>query len=483
MTNLSLFEDFLGVEAQSSYRSYGLDSRLVLGQDGVFIEKSSSFFEKIWKGRSSFKEENRRTWAFFREKILKRPLAEQKKVRKIFSKHSVNLQKLMQRGHSLQKKHLDLALVALATLYISDLGKKRSPEQISEKIDFLSKHLFKVFSFSQVSEGFWKVYERFFIDPVTREKGKLKKIQELANAKTREFYFEHLAKTVATQDLEEGMILPGPLGEGFYYVYKKIQKGALIAYGLKPVQKKSRLPPVLFFRPTQIELTAKKAKETFEDDFHEVAVGLGGFQAALSDLDQLVRDRKFRNLQKKMVVAGFSLGGAYVQHFLAHGENWKHVQEALLFNSPGVDQKTAETFAKKMNTAPSGQTLPMLSFFRTKKDFIDHGGAVHIGFGVTNPKAKMQLTEYSCLNPLTSQVDLHTEYYQELKATKETFDLSSSKDQIHLNNSARGKEVGAWEKIRQWFVFFRPLILFFISFLIYLHLKSETEEESELLSI
>ncbi len=263
------------------------------------------------------------------------------------------------------------------------------------------------------------------------------------------------------------MIIPALGGEDFYYVYRKINKSGLFAYALKPLYEKSELKPVLFFRPTQMALGSEKMIETLMDNFSLHGVGYEGFYAAEKELTELMNDEEFRFPQEKIIVAGYSLAGVHAQRFISHHDNWKHFSEAIIFNSPGIDAKTAKRFAFKVNM---GSFLlpytPTLSFFRTEGDVIDQGGERHLGSGVfPSSNMYMQLTRVFPYNTLENSLTRHISCYLHEDPEVEVLDVKKSINQHLLNNAKRGHEKSFLEKLRQWTGFvFRPIYYVFSFF-------------------
>src|SRR5581483_6534378 len=107
-------------------------------------------------------------------------------------------------------------------------------------------------------------------------------------------------------------------------------------------------------------------------------VGEMGWQACQNALKELMSDPKFRDNNENVSVAGYSLGGAHAQYFLAeHGEL---VSNAVFYADPSVDDSTAEQFAERMN-AMSRRTEPLnIQIFRLKGDFCHYVGGKHVGW-------------------------------------------------------------------------------------------------------
>ena len=454
MTALS-FHSFLVPKNYAYFDCNRINGRVVLKGSDVCIEKNPSCFERAWNFQK-IKEENQKIWALFQKELLKEPSPNQEKVKKALAGCSVEA--------DLEKKHLDIVLTALRSIRVSDLGdfpEKLSSKQIAKKIEALFVSSLPLREESDCLAKERTIYEFVCSDALSLAKQRVAAIAKLAEFQTIPEYWEHFTRNVIARNLEEGMILPSFRGEDFYYIYKKINQGGLVAYALKPLSNESREKPIVCFRPTQIVLRfVDTVLETLLDDLHLNGVGYGGFQAARKELDQLMKDPGFRKENEKIIVAGYSLAGAYAQYFTAHQENWKSIAEAVFFNDPGVNKSTAERFARKVNqrTLKEGEA-PVLSLFRTEGDLIDHHGELHLGAGVMpSSQAQMQLT---LLIPpeATTKLDRHFNCYFS-SAEKQFFDLKEPKYNHLLDNAKRGTKVLFWESCRRFLgLFLRPFTL------------------------
>jgi hypothetical protein len=424
--------------------------------------KDSSFFAAI-------RDEDPFLWENFKKKLQAQPSSAQEKVRNIFKKHGIDEKK-----KNLDKKYVHLALSALYTPYIADLGEnatKMNPEEVEEKVESLFKGLPPMPTPKPIDDGLKGVYKILSQDAISRDMEKTLFLRELSKLTTHQSYWEYLTKYIAGRDLEAGMLIPAFGGSEFYYVYKKINKSGLFAYALKPLYEKSDLSPVLFFRPTQMSVSAEKMIETLMDNFSLHGVGYEGFYAAEKELTDLMKDEKFRPNHEKIIVAGYSLAGVHAQRFISHHDHWRHFSEAIIFNSPGIDEKTAKKFAFKVNM---GSFLlphtPSLSFYRTEGDVIDQGGERHLGSGVfPSSNICMQLTKVFPYNSLDNSLTRHISCYLHGDHEVEVLDVKKSVHHHHLNNAKRGKELSFLEKLRQVTgLIFKPIyyVFFFITWLV-----------------
>ncbi len=426
-------------------------------------KKARLFFDPTAFFVFSTKVEDPFLWKNFQKKLLQQSFEAQEKVRQLFERCGVDTSKGF-----VQKKYIDLACILLHTMYVSDLGddvKKMPPSKVADKIEAL---LQMAPPLPRIEEGklcSFEVYKTLWQDALSRELEKNLFIKELSLIKSLPAYWEFFTKQVASRNLEEGMIISSLEGKDFYYVYRKIQKKGLIGYALKPLYEASSLKPVLFFRPTQLAFSAEDMLATLMDNLQAEGVGHGGFQAALSDLENLMEDPEFRKPEQTIILAGYSLAGAYAQRFLAHQENWKHVSEAWIFNAPGVESKVARSFAAKVNKESSSLPhTPAIAYFRTEGDPADQVGDVHLGRGVL-PSSNMQihLTKIVPENALDGLATRHMACYLQTKAQVQTFDVKHTMHQPLLDNHKRSQGQKFWEKMRKAAgSIFRPVYAFFL---------------------
>jgi hypothetical protein len=440
------FSDFV----QAALSSAWVNGRVVCRNGKIHIEKMPSFF-------SFFQKEKEQTWSLFFKAINALPISQQRKIQTIFQKYAVDSQVL-------EKRHLDMALVALSSLYLEDLGDNPdagSSKEIVKKVEaFIEKAPFnRHFVLGKLSS----FYEVLVADSLFLEKERVFSLYQLSKFQAEEAYFEYLTREVVSRELEEGMIVPALLGRDYYYVYRKINQEGLVGYALKPISKDSEEKPILCFRPTQMNLSAvDHVLSTFLEDLDHKGVGCPGFSAAKKELSALMKDEGFRKAKEQIIIAGYSLGGAHAQHFLASEDNWKNVFRAFFFNDPGVDQNTAHRFARKINHPDVAHLpKPVLSLFRTKGDLADHHGEKHVGEGVLPfSGAKMELT-LSIPSLFASRLDRHFTRYLDRDVERIYFDLNDPKHHHLLNNAKRGDRVRFWEPLRRWIGYLaRPLISF-----------------------
>lgn len=163
-------------------------------------------------------------------------------------------------------------------------------------------------------------------------------------------------------------------------MYAKIASCGLIAYALQPAAYNSSLSPLLVFRPTQTHAGAEDFLETLRNDL-DSSIGKSGWLATESAFANLMADTAWRADDEKIIVAGFSLGGAHMQYFLSHYVN--EVSSAYSFNAPGIDEDSARAFKSKIQPFHPFK----LFIFRSDKDLVPLVGKVHVGWDIRKKKS------------------------------------------------------------------------------------------------
>jgi len=286
---------------------------------------------------------------------------------------------------------------------------------------------------------------------------------------------ERFSKCIINRELSEKQILPAPGAGGrieYYKVYRKIAKGGgLVAYALSPVGSDSTLKPFLFFRPTQCALSHKDAIETYMNDI-EPNIGQMGYTDAQSALCELMNDPKFCSVNRKIEVAGYSLGGVHAQRFLA--DHWRKVSTATFYNDPSIDSEVANRFAEEINQQPEFSDPLQLVIFRTKGDIADYVGEKHLGYGVTHPNVAIQLLEFDQENRAISLHQLHSLRIFDNPYRSYCINACPPQDfNTHLDNEQRGPAIFWYEKMRRcwgtvffWLLFgLREITKFFCAFI------------------
>ena len=273
-----------------------------------------------------------------------------------------------------------------------------------------------------------------------------------AEGLTPEAWLERFSKVTVNRELIEDQLLPAPGLDGridYYKVYRKIATGdGLVAYALKPATANSTLKPLIVFRPSQFTPSNEDAFETYMNDV-QPSIGMMGWKPAIPHFRQLMQDPHFRRNNEKVSIAGYSLGGAHAQYFLA--EHVDNVARATFYNDPSVNNATAERFAYKMRTAPA-RTEPLeVELYRTQRDICHYTGGKHVIWGVDRPDVRIRLMEIDHANKKITALSLHAyrifdntsfPYKRQcIEGARELFN--------HLDNTKRGPNVLWYERTRR----------------------------------
>jgi len=273
---------------------------------------------------------------------------------------------------------------------------------------------------------------------------------------TFEGFIERFGKAIVSHEMEEGTLVPVPLGEGkveYFTVHRKIGGGGLVAYALCPIEKDSTSLPILFFRPTQTALGAEDAIETWLNDLEPKLGSLGYItcKQALGDVIQVP--------QKRWIIVGYSLGGAHAQRFLC--DHREYVREAIFINDPFIDAETAEAFAAKINAEKEGSpplTVKIhLTYARLDPEELGDRahcvGEKHVGFGVHASHVHVEVELQAPENPVPRSIMEHhsvrTKDLSKEKFIQKNIVVPEERD-VYLNNldPRKGKEVEWYESFR-----------------------------------
>lgn len=266
-------------------------------------------------------------------------------------------------------------------------------------------------------------------------------------------WLERFAKVTVNRELVEGQVIPAPGRDGqrdYYRVYRKIATGhGLVAYALKPSARDSTLEPLIVFRASQWALSNEDAIETYLNDV-QPNVGELGWKHAAPLMDALMNDTHFRPNQRKVSIAGYSLGGAHAQRFLA--VDHANVSHAVFYADPGVENSLAERAAQTINGSARRADSPLnIQIFRTNGDYCHYVGGKHIGWGITHPDVNIQLFEIDHHNKEISGFYLHAERI--FDNTRFDYRMRRCEDprelNRHLDNSKRGSDVLWYERMRR----------------------------------
>lgn len=201
---------------------------------------------------------------------------------------------------------------------------------------------------------------------------------------------EILAKKLVSGHLKEGMQLPLPTfihpetgqiqtHRGHFIVQKVITKKGLKAVALVPQGAPDFIKPTLVFRPTTLDVaTQENGLQTMMDDMCR-HVGKRSFEAARSELGQLLEDETFLPQGQKAHLCGFSLGGAHAARMLAaHPDRFS---KAVFFNDPSTEPAVHTEFCKNLRSSSHEPSAPLeINIYHTRHDPVSLAGEVHVGF-------------------------------------------------------------------------------------------------------
>lgn len=206
-----------------------------------------------------------------------------------------------------------------------------------------------------------------------------------------ELVYQRLAMAIVTcetADVKEGeklckAIIPVPRLDGqrgldYYKVHRIVIGRGLYAVALKPILFTSLLPPLLMFRPTVPAVQHINAPDTVIEDLNP-EIGRLGYEAAKSQLDELMKDPKFLGLSKGIVTLAYSLGGAFNGYFLR--DHWKQVSSTFCFNTVSNASKKRLDYVRAVL---HGLSNFWIEYILNDKTWIRHFVDSYFHFGFKN---------------------------------------------------------------------------------------------------
>ncbi len=413
----------------------------------------------IWGVNAAHRVKNRQVWQVFLRTL--RHVYGQAKVDRICGRYKIDFSELFARGEPLLSKYVKMISIGSTRILSSDLGNLDSltSKEIKRRIAEHSHIAPMGKSLNPLNIYGAPLYKRAWIkyDPVLMDKELYylgSDVKELRFNK----WIERFSKCTVNKELMEGQIIPAPGTNGsinYYQVYRRIACDGLIAYGLKPVGSDSILQPFVAFRPTQFALSGEDALETLMNDF-QIHIGDWGYSSTKDQLSALMNDRNFCPQGKRVITAGYSLGGAFAQRFMV--DHWKKISKAYFFNSPSVEERLAEKFAKRVNASPFGGEPIKMNIFRStageEGDIAHVVGGKHLGWGITHHRFEIKLTEFNYLKQflatLSDRMWLHSRRvldndHDHFKPKR----IPQRKLDRHLDNESRGPMIFWYEKTRR----------------------------------
>lgn len=404
-------------------------------------------------------KQNKETWKIFQQSLI--ATIGQKKFDWICHRYRnrMNFLELQSLGRPLLPEHVEVFTIGANQILSADVKRMHPGKLRNLSREDLKKRLAEVQPFSIV--GGYKdpmriagspetLFSYFFHDKLLMDKEKQLLFSDIERL-TFPSWLERMAKVTVNRELIEGQLIPAPGQDGkidYYKVYKKIGGGGLISYALKPVTSESTLKPLVIFRPTQWAFSNEDAILSYLNDAQR-NVGEMGWKACENAFKELMCDPKFRDADEKVSIAGYSLGGAHAQYFLAeHGESISH---AVFYADPSVDDSTAEQFAERMNALPRRAEPLNIQIFRVKGDFCHYVGGKHVGWGVNHPDVNIQLVEIDHHNKAARTFRLHAHRIFDNNKFPYQMECIEDSEQLfnHLDNCKRGPDVFWYERMRR----------------------------------
>lgn len=405
-------------------------------------------------------KQNKETWRIFQQSLIE--TIGQEKFDWICHRYRnrMNFSQLETLGQPLLPQHVELFSVGASQILSRDVKRSHFPEKLKTlSREDLTARLNWIQPFPIVggyrdplkisgSPGSYLSY--LFHDKLLMDKEKQLLFSDTSRL-TFPSWLERISKVTVNRELIEGQLIPAPGQDGlidYYKVYRKVSGDGLIAYALRPAVGNSTLKPLLVFRPTQWAFSNEDAVLSYFNDVQR-NVGEMGWKASEKKLKVLMSDPKFRRDDEKVTVAGYSLGGAHAQYFLAeHGDNISH---AVFYADPSVDDSIAEQFAEKMNAMPRRAEPLNIQIFRLRGDFCHYVGGKHVGWGINHPDVNIQLMEIDHDNKKTRAFKLHSHRIFDNCSFPYQMQCYEDSQQLfnHLDNSKRGPDVFWYERMRR----------------------------------
>ena len=216
---------------------------------------------------------------------------------------------------------------------------------------------------------------------------------------------ENLVKNVINTPLQIGDVISLRSKEHSllnYKIHAKIAAKGLVSYALKPLDNPNAAPLVVF-RGTEPDPFGEESFNSLRNDI-EKNLGKTGWLCSKKFFDELMKDSSFRSEGQLIDVAGYSLGGAHAQYFIA--EHHEAVNQGIFYSNPSIDNATAEKFAESIQNSNRSSQLS-LQIFRVLGDPVPHFGGKHLGCGTDHPNLHVQLIELDLPHQLGFDVNLH----------------------------------------------------------------------------
>lgn len=388
------------------------------GRDDFFVVKGKQVVHQS-KGTHLDDESrtlNRRTWEAFETAL--RSAFSAPRFENTVNRYNINFELNKDKGLPLTRRYLEAAGIAASCPYVfqyqEHLGRHKirdQPVSVLQDLNMAMTHhgyLGKdVPDPEEISGGPQKVIEYISQDYQTMDQRRCRLYEGVENMPSKDpnigrlhRYYSRLTMGIISlletkkEERDVGVIIPAPgarKGEiDFYKVYDIVCYGGLTAVALVPLSNDSTLSPILSFRCTKQSFGQADSVESMLNDIEE-NIGESGYKMSKHVLDKLMKDPEFLR-GKKPIVTDYSLGGAHATYFMR--DHWREVAECVCFNWVGSDEEGPMQIAKEINALPENQAPPPIYGYRNKGDHANYVGKKHLGWGITHPKAIVQVIEF-----------------------------------------------------------------------------------------
>lgn len=404
--------------------------------------------------------ENKNTWKIFNESLI--ATIGKQKFDWICNRYREHYQfsRLAASGAPLLPEHVEAFSAGSAQVFSRDLKalsptreklKDLSPAEIERRMQACQPLSFvgDYVDPQQIHGSPRKVSDYFFHNKKRMDQEKQILFSDVRRL-SKQSALERFCKATVNRELIEGQMVPFPGENGgveYRRLYRKIATGdGLVAYAFKRCGDSA---PLLVFRPSQWAFSNEDAFETYRNDV-QPNVGEMGWKKAAPLFTSLMNDPHFCPPDRRISIAGYSLGGAHAQRFLA--EHYDKVNHAVFYASPSVERELAEGAAQRINQMPRREADPLnIQIFRARGDFCHYVGEMTVGCKVNHPDVNIQLLEIDHHNKKVSGFYLHsTRIFDTNSFDYRMYRYENPQDLYdHLDNSKRGPDVLWYERMRK----------------------------------
>ncbi|OGN67051.1 MAG: hypothetical protein A2888_01785 [Chlamydiae bacterium RIFCSPLOWO2_01_FULL_28_7] len=355
-----------------SLDKFGSD-RLIYSFQNFFVKKNDFYnfiFSYFNLAETSYINTNRKTINFFKHTLYER--VGEERLGRILKKLNIDLNEMEKRSLPLRSSTVIEILDGLRDVNVIDLDefiKKIKNDEIKNTLldRKIVQKIKNVEKFDEIDKTTCEIVFKYLSLPmddifkyIPEKPSKMTKIlgkffynySLLLNEKvfycstnhelTKEAFFERLCKKLARLELNIGSIIPAynVSKEKKYYrvAAKLVTAEGLISYTLIPLTKDMRdIEPIRIFKGTSVDVSSLDFLSFLITDF-EREIGRKAF------LSGMKYEYEINKIAKVTTEIGFSLGGTIIQHRLASKNT---IENAYLFNSPGVSKQIIEAVNKQ----------------------------------------------------------------------------------------------------------------------------------------